>query len=202
LPRQAVLEVVIKKIILKWKEQRQYKKYISDKIPLNKKVINIIISLFLNSIIWILVWVIAKINPNKNPIEFYYMLPLALGAGIVFTILYKLAGLLKDRISFSDSKIYYFCGGMGINIKYKNILSYSILTINQGNHIFKLLIFKYNEKIKNKEKYVIIEINENINLKLINSIFAANNIKSDEQLNESEYVNRKVLRYFNTSGIA
>jgi len=192
----------LKKILLKWKEERKYKKYLSNKITLNKKIISITISIFLNSMVWILLWAIVKINPNKNAIEYYYMLPIALGAGIAFTILNKIIGLIKDQIKIYDNKIFYSSKAVGKNIKYKNIAAYSILTINEDNNIFKLLLLKYNKKMENNEKYIVMEINENIDINTLNSIFANNNIRLDNQLNESEYIRRKVLRYFNTSNIA
>lgn len=192
----------MKKILLKWKEERKYKKYLSNKITLNKKIISITISIFLNSMVWILLWAIVKINPNKNAIEYYYMLPIALGAGIAFTILNKIIGLIKDQIKIYDNKIFYSSKAVGKNIKYKNIAAYSILTINEDNNIFKLLLLKYNKKMENNEKYIVMEINENIDINTLNSIFANNNIRLDNQLNESEYIRRKVLRYFNTSNIA
>ena len=159
----------MKKVLLTWKEPKLYKKYLKTNRTLKTKIIVNFISITFFTVMWIIIWFMYRINPRKNAISLIEMLPLAVGAGIAFTLITKLSSYLNyDTIKYYDGYLFFFSNGSGNKIKYNDILYYKFITVPVKEQVFDF--FEICVKEKTKERMFRIELDNNININEIKKV--------------------------------
>lgn len=168
------------KLILKIKEPKTFKRYISKITTLKQKIISILKTLLYTSLSFLAILSIGLCNLTINLIDFLMTIQFALRLGSILTTFIVLVEIFStDKLYFFKNKIKLSSTGLFEYTFYEDIRSYTIKSIDFDGNQYRFLAFTFQDKNMKKPRTQYIELPEGYDPSAAIEIFNSKQIEHD-----------------------